>query len=505
MTDLRSRFTPLPFAEERWEIFAESVRTDYDAFFDAPGPIVGARAPGRLDIMGGVADYSGSIVLEMPLSEAAYCAWQWREDRLIRVQSLNAQEDGFDAIVEIPLSDLVDEDNYILTPEEVRRRLNSDPAKKWAAYVVGCYYVMLQAYGKISQGKADNRLGDLGANILISSEVPIGAGVSSSAALEVATMCALSEAAGIHPSELTLAAWCQKVENMIVGAPCGIMDQVTSALGRENALLVLQCQPHTLLGHQIVPKGWKFIGLDSRVKHSVGGTAYTKARVGAFMGLKVIQLESGGKLLHNYLCRMSVQEFQTYKEMIPTSITGLEYNELFGRLPDIVTRVNPSETYRPRDCAEHPILENERVKEFVGLMSLADFRREERQMFRTTDPDGNNDEGDPDTQLMKELGQLMYEAHASYSQRLDLGSPETDLLVHLIQERGVERGLYGAKITGGGSGGTVAVFLADTEDAHLALSEVCDEYEKQIGVAPYAFVGSGPGALEFGAKYITRG
>ena len=202
---------------------------------------------------------------------------------------------------------------------------------------------------------------------------------------------------------------------------------------------------------------------------------------------------------------MSAQDFSTYRDMIPETITGIEYSELFGRLPDLITRVNPSETYRPRDCAEHPILENERVKEFVGLMSLADFRREERQMFRTTDPDSTNDEGDPDLQLMKEIGQLMYDAHTSYSTRLDLGSPETDLLVHLIRERGEARGLFGAKITGGGAGGTVAVLLADTPEAHLALAEVCDAYEAQIGVAPRAFVGSGPGALEFGAKYITRG
>ncbi len=503
MTDSDPRFTPLPYAEVRWENFAQAVRTTYDTFFDAPGPIVGARAPGRLDVLGGVADYSGSIVLEMPLAEAASVAWQWREDRTIRVQSLNAAEEGFDPIVEVSLDDLVDSDNYILTPEEVRRRLTRDPKQRWAAYVVGCYYIMMQAYGKISQGKVDHRLGDLGANILISSEVPTGAGVSSSAAIEVAAMCALSEAAGIHPSDLTLAAWCQKVENTIVGAPCGIMDQVTSALGRENALLVLQCQPHTLLGYQGLPKGWKFIGLDSRVKHSVGGSAYTKARVGAFMGLKVIQLESGGKLLHNYLCRMSPREFDAYRNLLPETITGAEYNELYGRLPDTVTRVNPAETYHPRACAEHPIFENERAKEFVGLMSLADFRREERQMFRTTEP--GSEEKEPDAQLMTEIGELMYAAHASYSERLDLGSPETDVLVSLVRSKGRERGLFGAKITGGGSGGTVAVLLSDTEEAHRALAEVCDEYEAQIGIAPRAFVGSGPGALEFGAKYITRG
>ncbi len=393
-------------------------------------------------------------------------------------------------------------DGFLRPIAEDRQSLTSNPDTSWAAYIAGCYYVMLAAYTRFSEGRADMRAGELGANVLLYSDVPAGAGVSSSAAIEVAAMHALNEAAGIHPSDLTLAAWCQRVENSIVGAPCGIMDQVTSALGRQDHLLVLRCQPHDVLGHQRTPPGWRFVGIDSRVKHSVGGSAYTKARVGAFMGLKIIQLESGGKPRENYLCRMSPVDYSRYRDLVPEQITGEAYNDLYGTLPDTVTTVNFFETYRPRACAEHPVLENDRVKKFFGLMQLASARYEELDEARTA--------ADPppplDMDCVVRAGSLMYESHASYSDRLDLGSAETDLIVSLVKANGFDRGLYGAKITGGGSGGTVAILCAaNSDDASQALSEVCDEYCKSTGIAPRTFVGSSPGALEFGARQIMRG
>ena len=250
------------------------------------------------------------------------------------------------------------------------------------------------------------------------------------------------------------------------------------------------------MGSVSIPRGWRFIGLNSGVKHSVGGSHYTKARVGAFMGLKAIQLESGGKLLDNYLCKMSPAEFEAYRDLIPETLKGSEYQEQYGFLPDRVTRVDPAETYRPRDCAEHPILENHRVRQFIGILQVAEFRAQ--------DQEARGEAFTPERGLMKDAGELMYEAHASYSVRLDLGSPETDLLVDLVRDKGPERGLYGAKITGGGSGGTVAILCEATPEAEAALSEVCEAYEKQTGIAPYPFIGSSPGAMQFGGRQIFR-
>ncbi len=503
MTEPNPLFVTPPDAESQWRQFEQLVQKELHDFFDGEGPIAGARAPGRLDVMGGVADYSGSIVLEMPIAEAAYAAWQWRNDRKLRIRSVDIEGDGLDPEVTLSLDDLVNGDGSMRPTDEVHRRLTADPRSRWASYIAGCYYVMLAAYGKVARVAENARLFEHGANVLVRSDVPLGAGVSSSAAIEVATMMALSEASGIEPSDMTLAAWCQRVENTIVGAPCGIMDQVTSALGRKDALIVLRCQPHDLLGNQRVPSGWRFVGIDSRVKHSVGGNHYTKARVGAFMGLKIIQLESGGKLLENYLCKMSAAEFETYRELIPETITGAEYHRLYGRLPDAVTRVDPDETYRPRACAEHPILENERARSFVGLMNIAILRNEEVLAERERE---NDSSATVETELLQEAGELMYAAHASYSERLNLGAPETDLIVALVRQRGVERGLYGARITGGGSGGTVAVLCtADAIDTNAALTEVCHEYQQRTGNLPRVFVGSSPGAVMFGARPIMRG
>jgi galactokinase len=496
MSEGEMLFVAPPDAETQWQEFEALVRNEA-SFFDATGPIAGARAPGRLDVMGGVADYSGSIVMEMPIAEAACVAWQWREDRTIHIRTVGPESAGLDPDVRLSLDDLIDSENRMRPIEEVKARLTAEPLQRWAAYLAGCYYVLLAAYSKVSQGRVDERLGEQGANILLKSDVPLGAGVSSSAAIEVATMMALSEASGVQPSDLTLAAWCQRVENAIVGAPCGLMDQVTVALGDANALTVLRCQPHDLLGTQQVPVGWRFVGIDSGVKHSIGGSAYTRARVGAFMGLKIIQLESGGKLLDNYLCNMSPDEFLAYRDLIPESLTGAEYHELYGRLPDLVTRVDPAQTYRPRACAEHPIQENERAKHLFALLQIAVIRQEESLAVH-----GHVLLDEP---VLVEAGRLMYAAHASYSDRLDLGSPETDLLVALVRERGAGRGLYGAKITGGGAGGTVAVLCLDTPEAEDTLREVCAVYKERTGITPRTFIGSSPGAVAFGARPIPRG
>ena len=487
-------------ADEQWERFEELVRGPYSTFFDGLSPIAGARAPGRLDVLGGVADYSGSLVLEMPLACAACAAWQWRSDRQIKVMSVSP--DGQSLSATLSLDILVNDDGTVKELQEVSKALTASKEDRWAAYVVGCYFVLLKAYTQVTAGKTDEHLGQAGANILICSDVPAGAGVSSSAALEVASMSALCAAAGIEPSDMTLAAWCQRVENEIVGAPCGIMDQVTSALGNNNHLLVLQCQPHTLLGHQATPPGWKFVGIDSCVKHSVGGGEYTRARVGAFMGLKIIQLESGGKPKGNYLCRLSVDEFNAFKEQIPEKITGAEYSELYGLLPDTITRVADTETYYPRSCAEHPVLENDRVKRFYAIMEYATSRYQDELEGRTAEDPLPG----PDRDVLTAAGQLMYAAHESYSIRLNLGSPETDLLVSLVRQYGPEHGLYGAKITGGGAGGTVAILAeAGSQRADAALEKICDAYVEATGKIPRTFNGSSPGAVQFGTRQIFRG
>ncbi len=192
--------------------------------FEAGKPILVARAPGRLDVIGGIGDYSGSLVLEMPIAEAAFVAVQPADESGVTVVSLPQQAGEQARRVTFSGGEW---DRLLRSDYETARRiLHENPQTAWTAYVLGAALVLVRETPARLSG---------GLRMLVDSRVPEGKGVSSSAAVEVATMRAVAVLAGYD--QLTgaeLARLCQVAENRVVGAPCGIMDQMTSALGREN-------------------------------------------------------------------------------------------------------------------------------------------------------------------------------------------------------------------------------------------------------------------------------
>ena len=448
--------------------FAQLCRGEAAAFFDGRGPVHIARAPGRLDVMGGIADYSGSVVLEGTIGEAAFAGVQLRSDGLVRVWSFGAEQEGFSARRDVRLDDLRSADGYA----GVRALFGTDPATAWAAYLAGAFPVL----------EREGVAADLpGANLLLHSRVPVGAGVSSSAAIEVATTFALDGALGLGLGGLHLARLCQIVENEVVGAPCGIMDQVTCALGEAGKLLALRCRPHDLLGQHELPAGWHVYGLNSHVKHSVSGSRYGRARTAAFMGLGIIAQHDAAGEVGRYLCNLSPQRYrERFRHLLPGKLRGAEFLERFGPHPDAVTTVDPEQTYSVRACTEHPIYESHRVEAFIACLQRAR-------------------EGDRRAGI--EAGKLMYGSHWSYGAKCALGSRETDLLVRLVRDRGPDQGLLGAKITGGGGGGTVAV-LSD-RNVTDTLHEVCAAYERAAGIRAEIITGTSPGAYAAGRETVN--
>jgi L-arabinokinase len=320
-----------------------------------------------------------------------------------------------------------------------------------------------------------------GARLLISSRVPEGKGVSSSAALEVATMSAVAAAFNLEIEPREIALLCQKVENLVVGAPCGVMDQMTAACGEAHQLLSLVCQPAELLGSIALPDDLAVWGLDSGTRHSIGGGDYGSVRAGAFMGYRIIADVAGSNAdqsWRGYLANVEPREFEEkFARHLPDAMLGAEFLERYGGTTDPVTTVERDRTYPIHAPAMHPIYENFRVKQFAELLQGGSLSQEEKIA----------------------LGKLMYDSHASYS-ACGLGSRPTDLLVELVRATGVDQGLFGAKITGGGSGGTVAV-LGD-RNAETAVKNVADRYAALIGHEPYIFSGSSPGSAAFGHLII---
>jgi L-arabinokinase len=315
-----------------------------------------------------------------------------------------------------------------------------------------------------------------GARIVVASNVPEGKGVSSSAAIETATMRAAAEAFDMDLEPRDLALLCQLSENLVSGAPCGVMDQMTCVFGEAGQLLALLCQPAELQPSVPIPDDLSFWGLDSGERHAIGGSDYRSVRTGAFMGLRMLTERLGISV--DYLANIAVADFERgIGDGLPEEMSGEEFLERFGGTADTVTRVEPGRRYRVRAPTRHPVYERTRVEEFRRL--LGGPYREDR---------------------LVQLGELMYQSHASYS-ACGLGSPGTDRLVELVRAEGPAGGLYGARVTGGGSGGTVAVI--GRHDAAAAVARVADAYERATGHRPYVFAGSSRGVAAFGAPSIT--
>jgi galactokinase len=435
--------------------------------FDSKQELLVTRAPGRLDVMGGIADYSGSLVLELPIAEATFAALQLKADRHLNIVTLLDDEASHLAFA-MSLDNLVSGDKPI-EYETARNFFGQNIGNHWATYVAGAFLVLMRERGLSFAS---------GANILLSSRVPPGKGVSSSAALEVAVMQAVTKAFNIQVEPRDTALLCQKVENLVAGAPCGVMDQMTAVLGEQDRLLLLLCQPAEL--KKMIPLSRQLMlwGIDSGIRHSVGGADYGSVRTGTFMGQRIIaELEGITDRPHGgYLANISPAEFETkYAAQIPERISGQAFIERYKRTADPVTSIDPTREYAVRLPTSHPIYEHARVQRFVNLLEQISASSEAESLFG-------------------ELGELMYQSHQSYT-ALGLNSDGTDLIVDLVRQEGPAAGLFGAKITGGGSGGTVAV-LGDRRSSE-AIDRITKVYADETGHQPSIFSGSSPGSATF--------
>lgn len=438
--------------------------------------IVVARAPGRLDVMGGIADYSGSLVLELPLGVATSAAVQALDDSAIVVRSHDT--------VRVALDELQAGGEWI-DYWRAREVLSENPRTRWVAYVIGTLVVLGRERGLRISG---------GLRIDIDSSVPAGKGVASSAAIEVATMRAVCGFYDIEIEGRDLAILCQMAENVVVGAPCGVMDQMTSACGEEHRLLALVCQPAQIVGQVVIPTELELWGIDSGIRHEIGaGADYGAVRVGAFMGYRIVAAHAGLDVRERgdghvdvddprwrgYLANVSPSRWRRdFRDRVPVQISGAEFLAAYGGITDLVTRVDPSKTYAVRQPTEHPIREHARVHEFKLILESGATSETDRQR----------------------LGALMFESHESYS-ACGLGSSGTDRLVDMVRARGGD--LYGAKITGGGSGGTVAVLAR--AGSRAAIERIAAEYAAEAGHAATVLGGSSPGAMRFGVHRQTPG
>ncbi|WP_337040714.1 galactokinase [Emticicia sp. 17c] len=419
-------------------------------FFGDNQTLIQASATGRLDVMGGIADYSGSLVLQMPIKEKATVTIGHRGYNQLHIKSLDIQTNNE---LFIDLADLPR--NYNDANTYIKQLQGGD----WASYIIGCFLVLLN----------EKSIKASGLDILISSEVPAGKGVSSSAAIEVATLKALAELFSIEFTGTLLPTLAQKAENLVVGAPCGLMDQLASYFGKPNYLLPILCQPDKIFSGIKIPDNLYFIGIDSGIRHAVSGASYGEVRTAASMGFSIIAQKQGVSRkdlalnephllpFSGFLSNISPSQYESKYAQSLRSMYGKDFLNDYGIVIDPLANVKAGTYYNIKSSTQHPIYENYRVRLFTEMLKML--------------TPANHEE------VLPLMGELMYQSHQSYSD-CGLGNEHTDMIVDLAHSLGTKSSVYGAKITGGGSGGTVCIMVYG-EKGLVAAKEIMNLYQQK--------------------------
>lgn len=437
--------------------------------FEKAGTVFITRAPGRLDVMGGSADYCGANVLETTIERAAVAACQARRDRLLKALTYATEGGNHPSGFQISLDDFYT-NGTLISYSQVRQLFARNPRISWTDYVLSGFYVLLK------EKKTDAF--PHGAVVVVRSNIPTGVGMGSSFAIKVAALSAINHLYGLNLNAREVARLGQIIENQIFGMPRSITVGITAATGQQGRILSILCQPDRVLEAVPLPPNTNLIGIHSKSRRNESSPAYIDARTAAFMGLTILQKELKLKeLRENYLCKLSVENFRKIGwKILPTEMKGKDFLKRYGDTVDTLTHVDAKKNYRIRSRVEHPIYEHARVQKFVTHLKNSYENPAKVRAY------------------LMHAGKLMYASNWSYRFRAGLGSPQVEQIVHSARKIGVRGGIYGAKITGGG--GTVA--LLSHSDVSNALVQILAAYKLAWGLEAEVYTGSSPGAYEFG-------
>jgi galactokinase len=351
------------------------------------------RAPGRINLIGEHTDYNDGFVMPTAIGFYTWIAAVKREDRV-----LEAYSDRYEERISLSLDELA-----------------GPPRSHWSDFIRGVAAVLQNAGYKLA-----------GADLLIHGEVPLGAGLSSSASLEVATALALISLSGIDVPDMEVVKLCQKAEHEYVGTRCGIMDQFAAVFGAAGYALMLDCRSfeYQLLP---IPQEVSLVVCNSMVRHQLASGEYNRRRADCEEGVALLQPHLPGV---RALRDVGVADLEAWKEVLP------------------------AEVYRR---CRHVVTEDQRVLMAAGALQSGDV------------------EG---------FGCLMYQSHASLRDDFQVSCRELDLLVDLASS---STGVYGARLIGGGFGGCTINLVQ--EAASLAFEQhIAEAYRDATGISPEIYV-----------------
>ena len=354
-------------------------------------------SPGRVNLIGEHTDYNGGHVFPCAISLGTYALVAPRTDGISRLYSMNLPEQG---VVQFPMHGAVKSDAY-----------------GWANYPIGVVRVMEDAGHRAAHGF----------DIVLYGTLPNGAGLSSSASIEVLMAVILNDELNLGIDMVELVKFSQKAENEFVGMNCGIMDQFAVGMGKKDCAILLDCNTLSYRYSKLALDGCSIVITNTNKTHSLVTSAYNERRAQCESALKALQ---------------KVKPIKALGEL-----TNAEFDAIASAIPDLVERRR----------ARHAVYENNRTLEAVKALEANDVKR---------------------------FGELMNASHVSLRDDYEVTGPELDTLAELAWQ---QDGVLGSRMTGGGFAGcTVSI----VRDAAIPAFEknVGDAYTAKIGYAPSFYV-----------------
>lgn len=354
-------------------------------------------APGRVNLIGEHTDYNGGHVFPCAISFGTYAVLSKRDDRLIRLYSLNFETVG---VVEATLDDI-----------------QFDKKRDWANYPLGVV-ATLQKHGYEIES---------GFELLFWGNIPNGAGLSSSASIELATGVAMNTLFGLNIPQIELVKMCQEAENKFIGVQSGIMDQFAIGMGKEGNAILLDCNTLDYTYAPLDLRGMSIVIMNTNKRRELADSKYNERRAECEHALKQLQT----KLPVKSLGELSIDQFEKNKELITNSVE--------------------------RKRAKHAVYENQRTLEAVKKLNAGDIIT---------------------------FGQLMNKSHESLRDDYEVTGKELDAMVAAAWK---QKGVLGARMTGAGFGGC-AIALVKDASVKAFIDNVGREYTDKTGLRPEFYI-----------------
>jgi len=437
------------------------------------GPRYVACAPLRLDLMGGSASYSGCLSLSTPIDEHVYLGVQPRNDGMFSVVPTSTTERNGGKPIAITL-DALPGARSLVRPADTRSTLAEDAASFLLA--------MLAVW------REEGEWGGLNGGLTISFGPPpaIKGDLGWNGALCASLAACVS---ALHDSSVDVPRAIEGFRRLGMRSerfPIATPDFVSALSARGGSVTQVRMDPCSAAGHLRLPDDLVFVGVDCGMVADDIAARHHQVRVSVMMGQTLIDriIRHDGLTdlqWDGLLSRISISDFvERFRDRIPTKITGRAFLEKFSDAVSADHAIEPNVVYRVRSRTEHHIYEHDRAMKLGECIA---------RMLRTTHQ-----------KALEDAAELLHASQWSYGQRCGIGSVATDTLVQAIRKRAESAEIYGAKITGSGCGGVVAVLMRSTEQAYAALQDAMDAYQSHTGHTPTMLKGSGNGVLANGVR-----